>query len=709
VAETAGTATFTVTLSPLSYQAVSVQYATANNSPVSAAAGSDYTAKSGTLDFAAGTATQTFTVNISDDLLDEANETFLVNLSNATNATIGDGQGVGTITDNDATPSLSINNVSQSEGVASMVFTITLSAISGQNVTVLYATANNSPVSATAGSDYTATSGTATINAGSTTATFSVPITNDTTAESDETFLVNLSSPTNATLSVSQGVGTIQDNDTTSYQLRVNDVTVSEAAGTATITLTLTAARPASFNVVYSTANGTTNPATAGSDYTGATNVTVPFPSGATTKTFTVPILQDTADEPDETFFVNLISDTDSSVTIADSQGIVTITDDDPTPSMSINSATSITEGNTGTTNGTFTVSLSASTYQTVTVNYSTTGGTAGAGDYNSITSTQLTIPAGSTSGTITVTVIGDYLYEANETFTVNLTGATNISSVTNATGTATITNDDVAPSIVFADQSFNESVGNAAVAVTLSTASGLDATVSYATTSTGYTASAGTDYTSTSGTITFLAGQTSPATPITVAISNDTTAESNETFGVTLSSPVNATLSPSPQTRTMTIVDDDVAVQFKVNVYYLSWGQNQIPAYMHIVNNSSTSVQWRDFKIRYYYTNDGATVTPTCNGNPWYACQNITWGSGTTHGVTYLEMNFVNTDSTRYVNANSTSDEIQLILSGSGPLTSSNDYSYVSNASTPTDAPKITLWRKNAQGGYDLVWGTEP
>jgi hypothetical protein len=92
------TASFTVTLSAVSGRTVTVNYATAN---VSATAGSDYVARSGTLTFTAGTSTQTIAITVNGDTTVEGNETFVVNLSGASNATISDTQGVGTIVNND--------------------------------------------------------------------------------------------------------------------------------------------------------------------------------------------------------------------------------------------------------------------------------------------------------------------------------------------------------------------------------------------------------------------------------------------------------------------------------------------------------------------------------------------------------------------------------------------------------------------------------
>ena len=94
---------------------------------------------------------------VADDLLDENAETYTVSLSGASGATIGTAIGTGTIIDNDATPSLTIDNVSVTEGNAgsvTAVFTVTLSAVSGRQVTVNYSTANGTATAASG--DYTA-------------------------------------------------------------------------------------------------------------------------------------------------------------------------------------------------------------------------------------------------------------------------------------------------------------------------------------------------------------------------------------------------------------------------------------------------------------------------------------------------------------------------------------------------------------------------
>lgn len=203
-------ATFTVTLSTASGQAVSVNFATANNT---ALAGSDYEAQYGTLIFAPGEKSKTVAIAVTGDMLDELNESYFVKLSAATNASIADSSGLGTITDNDTAPTLSINDVTILEGhsgLTTVTFTVTLSAISGQTVTVKYTTANNSAV---ASGDYTSTYGTLTFAAGVISKTITVSIKGDVLNELDEFFFVNLSSPINATIADSQGLGTISDDD----------------------------------------------------------------------------------------------------------------------------------------------------------------------------------------------------------------------------------------------------------------------------------------------------------------------------------------------------------------------------------------------------------------------------------------------------------------------------------------------------------------
>ena len=203
---------FKLKLSAAAAGPVTVKYATADGT---ATAGSDYVAKSGTATFDAGVTSKTVKVTVNGDTTFEPDETVLLNLSAPTGATISDAQAVGTIVNDDPAPlpTLSINDVRVTEGNSGTVtakFSVKLSAASASDVTVRYATANGT---ATSGSDYTAKSGTLTFAAGTVSKSVSISVNGDTTVEPNETFFVNLSSPSGATILDGQGQGTIVNDD----------------------------------------------------------------------------------------------------------------------------------------------------------------------------------------------------------------------------------------------------------------------------------------------------------------------------------------------------------------------------------------------------------------------------------------------------------------------------------------------------------------
>ena len=334
VNENGGSVLITVTRTGGSSGAVGVSYATSNGT---ATAGSDYTSTSGTLSWANGdTANKTFTVSITNDSLDQPNETFTVTLSSPTGgATLGSPSSTTvTIIDDDPPPTVQFSAASSSgsEATTPAAIAVTLSAASGQTVTVNYATANGT---ATAGSDYTATSGTLTFNPGVTSQTISVPIINDTTVEGNETFTVTLSGPVNATLgATTTHTYTINDDDNAgAIQFSSAIYSVNENGGSVLITVNRTAGSSGAVGVSYATSNGT---ATAGSDYT-STSGTLSWANGDTAnKTFTVPITNDALDEPNETFTVTLSSPTGGATLGIPSSATVTIIDDDATQWVSL-------------------------------------------------------------------------------------------------------------------------------------------------------------------------------------------------------------------------------------------------------------------------------------------------------------------------------------------------------------------------------------
>jgi hypothetical protein len=519
-------ASFAVTLSAPSAVSVTVNFATVSGT---ATADSDFVATSGPLTFAPGVTSQTITVPVIGDLLNETNEQFTIALSGATNATISKATGAWQILNEDPVPSISVADVEVTEGNTGNVnaaFTLTLSAASGRTVNANYATANGS---ATAGSDYVATSGTATFAAGATSVVVNVPVTGDSLHEPDESFVLNLSAPVDATLARSQATGLIR-NDEAAPALSISDVSLAEGqAGTASATfnVTLSAASSQTITASYATANGT---AVAGSDYTTASG-SLTFAPGVTSLNVTVSVLGDTTHEPNEQFVVNVSNVVNAPVTKG--QGIATIVNDDPQPAISV-ADVSVTEGNTGSTTAAFSLTLSNASSSGVSVNYATANGTATAGSDYVTASGTATFAPGATTATVNVVVNGDTVPENLETFVLDLSGPVN-GTVARAQATASIVDDEPASSLSIANVSLLEGHSgtvNAVFTVTLAPATDRTVTVGY-TTANG-TATAGSDYTATTGTLTFAPGVT--AQTIAVPVTGDTQFEGDETFTVTLS-----------------------------------------------------------------------------------------------------------------------------------------------------------------------------
>jgi len=430
-------AVFDVTLSASSATQVTVDFETANGT----AGASDYDPAGGTLVFAPGDTAEQVTVQVIGDALAEPSENFRVNLSEASGATIVDAVGLGTITDDDSgasvAPTLSIANATVTEGnsgTIGAVFNVTLSAAAASTVTVAYATA---PGSATSPADYASTSGTLSFGAGETAKQITVQVEGDTLSEANETFSVNLSAPTNATIADGSGLGTITDNDTPS--ISIGSATVTEGnSGTvnAVFNLSLSVPSGSTVTVDYATANGS---AVSPADFV-ADSGTVTFNPGEVSKQIAIQVAGDIAIEANETYSVGLSNPTNATVS-GSGFGLGTINDDD-NRTISIGNAT-VLEPDAGTINAVFTVTLSASSGNTVTVSFSTANGTAvEPGDYLAVSGT-VTFNPGETTKQIIVQVVGELLTESNETYSVNLSAPTNATISGSGIGLGTITNDD--------------------------------------------------------------------------------------------------------------------------------------------------------------------------------------------------------------------------------------------------------------------------
>jgi CSLREA domain-containing protein len=348
VNESGGNAVITVRRAGGFSDEVSVNYATSNGT---ATGGTDYTAASGRLTFYSGEINKIFVVPITNDNIHEPNETINLSLSNPTGgATLGSpSAAVLTIVDDDSVPSLSVTDTSLVEGNSGTInatFTATLSAASSQSISVNYATAGGT---ATAGTDYTATSNTLTFAPGETSKTVNVSVIGDTLVEPNETFNFNLSNATNATIADGQGIGTITNDDLGgAIQFSASTINITENSPTVLLTVTRNGGAASGISVDYATANGT---AVAGQDY-AASSGSLNFGANETSKTFTVPIINDTTVEGNETFTVNLTSPSGGATLGTPAGLVVTILDNDAcTYSLSPVSQNFSANGGSGTVN----------------------------------------------------------------------------------------------------------------------------------------------------------------------------------------------------------------------------------------------------------------------------------------------------------------------------------------------------------------------
>ena len=513
-------AVFTVTLHPQSSQVVTVEYTTEDGT---ADAGDDYTTIAETLTFSPGQTTKIIRVPVLVDSTQESSETFTVDLSTPMGTTLADSTGLGTITA-DPMPGLSIGDAEPVAEGGAAVFTVTLVPASNHVVTVSYSTVDGTAV---ADADFTSTSGTLTFNPNQTTKTIRVPILRDTVHEPSETFTVELDDPTGTTLADSTGLGTIAADATPGLSI-ADAVNVAEGRD-AVFRVTLRPATNHVVSVTYTTMDGT---AVADADYTPVTG-TLRFEPRETTKTIRVPVLLDTMTEQSETFTVELSNPGGS--TLADPIGVGTIRAD-PAPSLRIGDATPVAEGD----EAVFTVTLTPPNEQVVTVDYTTTDGTAVADEDYSATSGTLRFAPGDTSKTIRVPTLRDAVAEPVETFTVVLSNPSG-TNVVHDTGVGTIT-DEGLPGLSIADAPTVAEGGEAVFPVTLNPASSQVVTVAYATQD--GTAVADSDYTATSGTLRFEPGET--IQNIQVATLRDAIAEPSESFTVELSDPVGTAITNS-------------------------------------------------------------------------------------------------------------------------------------------------------------------
>ncbi|MCR9233463.1 MAG: dockerin type I domain-containing protein [bacterium] len=552
VDENAGSVLLTVSLDQAAGDTISIDYATADQSAV---ADDDYSSQTGTLTFAPGVLTQTISIPIVDSDLVELDESFLVNLSNLQtngwNVSLTDAQAVVTISDDDQAQ-LTIDDISINESEGTAEVTVSLDQPVAGEISVHFETADQTAI---AGEDYEGQSGTITFSAGQQTRIISIPLIDTNHVEPDEQFLINLSQLQNngydVVLADAQAEVTIRDDD--QAQFTIDDIIVSEADGTAVLTVSLSHPVTSTVTIDYATADDS---ALSPEDYQAQTG-TLTFLPGVQSQSITIDLINSAPIELDERFLVNLsnIQAGSADVVIGDHQGEVTIQDNEQAQlivsDLTVNEADGTAE---------VVVTLDQPVSFEVRVNYSLADGKAkNSLDYQSQSGT-LTFAPGEQSKTITVALIDNDKVEEIEDFHVNLSGL-NIQSdvviIGRSQADVSIVDDDQAQFSI-TDITVDEAAGIARLYIYLTDTVYANISVDYSTVD--QSAVSDSDYLGKSGRLTFTQGQT--AKSLTITITDDQIVEGLESFYVQLSNiqANGAQLTFANDSGKVTIEDNDEA-----------------------------------------------------------------------------------------------------------------------------------------------------
>jgi hypothetical protein len=567
--ESAATMTFGVALSTPSTQPVTVDYVSSDGTAV---AGSDYTAVPlSTLTFAPGETTASINVGLLDDTDIEQDETFNIALSGPTRAALGVSVATGTINDDESRPTLTMSDVTANETDGTMLFTANLSTASALPVTVDYASSDGTAVSP---GDYNAVSGTLTFPPGTTTQTVSVTLFDDAEQEFDESFSIELSNPVEVNLDVSSVLATVVDDESLvcgepSYDPATEAVIViwQDCATTGDWHIRMTAGGGAFIsypgklesNQGYSQVSGVSIESGDFFEFNTSTDPTsVLFTLGMSPPGFDG---IDFSVSSDATVCFNVNLPAGSSMYVGASRYQVFDTSLDlkslgpctTLPQLSVSDVAVIENQGLAS----FVLNLSAPSSVPVSVDYQTLDGTATAGlDYTALPLSTLTFNPGEVSKTIDVTLLDDSDIEPTEAFTLELDHIVNASlgiATISSAATATISDDEVAPTFSVGNVSALESDGSITATVTL--VDGPDSAVSVDVETVDGSAAAGLDYVALPlTTLTFAPGETSKAVVLTLL--DDVLAEGPEAFQVELSNAVGGLINGA--TATLGVDDNE-------------------------------------------------------------------------------------------------------------------------------------------------------
>ena len=548
--EDSGAITATVILSEPSGRNVAVEYTTAAGTAV---APDDYTAAAATLLIPAGQTTASIDISLNDDD-DEGPETLTLSLSSPQNASLASSSALFTIIDDEGLPTAFL--VPHSSGAlegAPAEITVRLSRPAAAALSVDYTTMDGTAV---APDDYTAATAAQAFAVGDTEHTLSTPTIDDDEVEDTEAFTWLLSNPNGVLFTAQPGTSQIIDDDNLP-DLTVDDTLIAEGGGPLQFTVELSSPAVTEVTAAWQTERNPFAHAAAvpGQDYSQVSG-TISIAIGARTATVEVPIIDDSLDEDPETLWLRLSNVT--SADIADAVAVGTIDDDDPEPHLIVGDAAAA-EGS----RLRFPVYLSQPSGRTVRLQYAPHPITTAdhpadpADDYNPATGS-LAIPPGTTGTHAEVQLTTDHISEYSETFTVRIFNPVHATVAVSA-AVGTIIDANGPPAAAISGTEADENRGPAILTVTLTHPSTQTTSVRYATAP--VTAKTPDDYTTTSGTLTFPPNATEAT--VAVTLNDDSTAESDETFTVTLANPTGVVIfDPS---ASVVIRDDDGLPRFSV------------------------------------------------------------------------------------------------------------------------------------------------
>lgn len=495
----------------------------------------------------AGELSATLQLTPAGDLLDEDDETLTLDLGTPTGANLASQvQFTFTLLDDDDPPEVTFSSASQTgaEDVGSVTVDVNLSAVSGRQVTVPLV-----PSGTATASDFTLPVSTVVLDAGDTSATVTINVTEDVIDEDDETATFTMTGVTHATLGATPAHSvTITDNDLPpQVAFAIAGQGIAENGTTAPVSVALSGESGKEVSVNLLVGGTATNP----DDYTLSTTSVV-LPAGTLSVDVDLTAVDDVLDEEDETVILTLDGPTNAGLGAVGVHTATLLDADDPPTVEFFQASQSAGEGS-GTVQ--LTVELSAISGQDVTVPYSLSGTAIDPDDYT-ITAGPLLIPAGQSSGDLTVTLASDLLDEDDETVVVTLDTPTGATFGTTLVHTLTIQDDDDPPTVSFAAPTANldESSGANTLEVVLSDASGLEVSVDV---SLSGDAIQPDDYDVDTVNVVFPAGVTSQ--DVTLTVVDDALYEGDETVSLTLNNPSEATLGATPN-LTATLVDNDTA-----------------------------------------------------------------------------------------------------------------------------------------------------